>query len=479
MLQDGKTLADAAMLAGMDEKTARKYRKAASLPSQTPSSHTWRTRDDPFAVIWPEVEALLSDSPALQAKALFEHLQRLHPGRFPDGQLRTLQRRIKHWRALHGPPREVYFPQTHHPGQLCASDFTSMNSLSVTLAGSPFPHLFYHFVLTWSNWETGTIAFSESFEALSEGLQNALQTLGGVPGAHRTDQLTAAVQSDLGGRDGFTRRYAALLAHYGLCGRPTQPHSPHENGDAEQSHRRFKDAVLQDLLLRGSRDFSSREEYERFLASILDRKNAGRTERFAEERGCLSPLPAKRLDSAKILSCRVTKSSTIFVAKNSYSVPSRLIGEKVEVRLGSESLSVFYGGECVERSIPRTRGEKRFVINYRHVIDWLVRKPGAFENYRWREDLFPTSRFRMACDALCGKERGTKEYLRILELAARENESAVDEALRCLFEAEEAVSYEAVEALVRSRTAPEASRTVEIAAVDLASYDELLEEAVA
>src|SRR5690606_6196761 len=334
MLQDGKTLADAAMLAGMDEKTARKYRDSGTVPSESRRPHTWRTRPDPFEDVWPEIEALLTESPALQAKTLFEHFQRLYPGRFADGQLRTLQRRIKRWRALQGPPREVFFPQIHPPGELGASDFTSMNSLMVTLAGAPFPHLFYHFVLTCSNWETGSIAFSESFEALSEGLQNALQALGGVPKAHRTHHPTAALQTDLGGRDGSTRRYAALLAHYGLKGCPTQPRSPHENGDAEQSHRRFKEAVEQELLLRGSRDFSSRAEYERFLATLLERRNAGRRELFDQERRCLSPLPARRLESARTLSCRVTKWSTIYVSRNTYSVPSRLVGEKVEVRLG-------------------------------------------------------------------------------------------------------------------------------------------------
>jgi transposase len=480
MLKDDKTLAEAAMLAGMDEKTARRYRKAGSLPSQSRRPHTWRTRPDPFDEVWNEIEPVLKECPKLQAKALFEHLQSHYPGRFADGQLRTLQRRIKHWRATQGPPREVFFPQTHKPGELGASDFTSMNSLGITIAGAPFAHLFYHFVLTWSNWETGTIAFSESFESLSEGLQNALWSLGGAPKAHRSDQLTAAVQSDLEGRAGFTRRYKALLDHYGLAGRPTQPHSPHENGDAEQSHRRFKEAVEQELLLRTSRDFSSRTEYEAFLTRILERRNAGRREALEAERLALSPLAAVRLSSSKVLVCRVTRFSTIFVSKNTYSVPSRLIGEKVEVHLGAESLRVHYGGECVADNIPRVRGEKRFVINYRHVIDWLVRKPGAFENYQWKEDLFPTSRFRMAYDALGGEKKGTREYLAILELAARENESAVDEAIRCLIDSEAEISFSAVESLVRSACMPESPRTVEVAPVDLAGYDMLLgEEAVA
>ena len=159
----------AAARAGMDDKTARKYRRLGKLPSEVRMEHHWRTRPDPFAEVWPQLEELLAVNPGLEAKTLFEHLQRQHPGRFPDGQLRTLQRRVKRWRALHGPAREVFFGQVHEPGRLCASDFTHCSDLGVTVAGSPFPHLIYHFVLTYSNWEAGTVCFSESFEASARG----------------------------------------------------------------------------------------------------------------------------------------------------------------------------------------------------------------------------------------------------------------------------------------------------------------------
>lgn len=120
----------------------------------------------------------------MEAKTLFDDLQRKDPGRFQDGQLRTLQRRIKAWRALEGPESEVYFSQEHKPGNFCQSDFTHLSTLEITITGQPFPHMIYHFVLTYSNWETGTICFSENFESLSEGLQNALWELGGVPKRH-------------------------------------------------------------------------------------------------------------------------------------------------------------------------------------------------------------------------------------------------------------------------------------------------------
>lgn len=178
-----ETLSLAAAKAGMCEKTARKYRRSGKLPSEMVKPHTWRTRADPFADVWDEVQEMLTNNSGLEAKTVFEDLQRRHPGEFPDGQLRTLQRRIRAWRALEGPEREVFFAQEHAPGALCQSDFTHMADLEVTIAGQRLEHLVYHFVLTHSNWETGTVCFSESFENLSQGLQNALWELGGCAGS--------------------------------------------------------------------------------------------------------------------------------------------------------------------------------------------------------------------------------------------------------------------------------------------------------
>ncbi|GAG29972.1 unnamed protein product, partial [marine sediment metagenome] len=237
---------------------------------------------DPFDEVWEEVRQELEASPGLQSKTLFEWLQRKYPGRYQDGQLRTLQRRVKGWRATAGPAKEVFFDQVHHPGRLCASDFTHMTSLGVTIGGQPFDHLVYHFVLTYSNWERVTVCFSESFESLSEGLQNALWELGGVPQRHRSDRMSLAV-NNLSEKKEFTERYEALMKHYGLKMEKIQAGKANENGDVEQSHRRFKEAVDQALMLRGSREFSSRETYAKFLGEIRDQRNAGRRERLAEE----------------------------------------------------------------------------------------------------------------------------------------------------------------------------------------------------
>jgi len=474
MLGKGKSLAVSAARSDMDEKTARRYRDLGELPSEIKIDHTWRTREDPFVEVWEELKGKLKINAGLEAKTLFEDLQRRYPGSFADGQLRTLQRRVKTWRALEGSPNEVFFPQVHKPGELCQSDFTDMKALGVTLLGEPFDHLVYHFVLTYSNWETGTICFSESFESLSEGLQNALWELGGVPGRHRTDRLSAAIQKPDNPEE-FTQRYRALLSHYGLKGDKTQPESPNENGDVEQRHYRLKKALEQSLMLRGGCDFSSRQDYAEFLGKLFAQLNSGRRDRFKEEVGVLRRLPPRRLDSCKRVQVRVGPSSTIRVNNNVYSVDSRLIREKIEVRLYMEHLEVWYAQQCVD-TIPRLRGEGKHRIRYRHIIDWLIRKPGAFENYRYREDLFPTHRFRMAYDWLKRRHpsRGVKEYLGILQLAARQNEAAVDYALKNLLEEELPITIEAVEAVIDSVEQIPAPTHITIAEVDLGAYDALL-----
>lgn len=474
LLKSERSLAVAAAKADMDEKTARKYRRLGKLPSEVKVEHSWRTREDLFADVWQEVKGKLEINPGLEAKTLFEDLQRRYPGRFADGQLRTLQRRVKRWRALQGPPKEVFFAQVHKPGELCQSDFTSMNSLGVTIQRQPFDHIVYHFVLSYSNWETGSICFSESFESLSEGLQRALWELGGVPTVHRTDRLSTAVQKPEH-PDEFTQRYRALLNHYGLHGDKTQAGSPHEIGDVEQRHYRFKRALEQALMLRGSRDFSSRQEYAGFLRKLFSQLNAGRRDRLAEELKVLRRLPDRRLESCKRLWVKVGSGSTIRVHNNVYSVHSRLIGERVELRLYAEEVELWYAQRRVE-SIARLRGEGKHRIQYRHIIDWLVRKPGAFHNYRYRQDLFPTHRFRMAYDYLRHRQpsRAERQYLRILHLAARENETAVDDALRVLLEKEQSITVEAVASMVRSEEQIIPATEIRINDIDLSSYDALL-----
>lgn len=476
LLNQEQTLSIAAAKSGMDEKTARKYRRLGKLPSEVSQERHWRTREDAFAEIWEEVRPRLELNPGLQAKTLFKDLQRRHRGKFQDGQLRTLQRRVKEWRALEGPPKEVFFEQRHEPGELCQSDFTHMNGLEVRIQGQPFEHLLYHFVLTYSNWEWGTVCFSESFESLSMGFQNALWKLGGVPNAHRTDRLSAAVHQEIH-PEVFTQRYKSLLAHYGVEGRRIQASKPNENGDIEQRHHRLKEAVDQALMLRGSREFESREHYEKFLEKIFDELNSGRRARLQGELKRLRRLPERRLESYKRVSVGVKRNnSTIRVDHNIYSVDSRLIGEDVEVRVHADELQVWYAQRQVDR-MPRLRGSGKHRIEYRHIIDWLVRKPGAFENYRYREELFPTTRFRMVYDRLrrhFTSARASKDYLQILQYAARLSEATVDAILGRLLRAGELPTLGAVEALLQLSETPR-SEDVHIDEVELSVYDHLLD----
>jgi len=476
LMHKEKTKAAAADKAGMDEKTARKYMGLDRLPSEIKKEHTWRTRKDPFDEVWEDLRKQLKINPGLEAKTLFDELQRRYPGRFADGQLRTLQRHVKRWRALEGPPKEVFFDQVHQPGKLCQSDFTSMKKLGITIAKHPFEHLLYHFVLPYSDWEAGTLCFSESFEALSLGLQNALWELGGVPEAHQSDRLSAAVHK-LDHPEEFTQRYGALLRHYGLKGRKTQPGSPHENGDIEQRHYRFKKAVDQALMLRGNRDFDTRKDYEAFLRSIFRQLNAGRKARFKEEVKTFRRLPRRRFPAWRREDVRVSSGSTIRAGRNTYSVDSRLIGEKVRVRLYSEHLELWYAQKCVEK-IPRLRGEGKHHIQYRHIIDWLVRKPGAFENYRYRQGLFPSLPFRMAYDRLKIQhtvQKAVKEYLKVLQLAATEGESLVEQALERLLDLGGSIRCSEVQMIVENwKAVPPPEAELHIETVDLTNYDGLL-----
>ncbi len=467
----------AAAKAGMDVKTARKYLADGRMPSESRPERDWRTREDAFKEFWPQIREQIGMNPGLEAKTIFEALQREHPGRFADGQLRTLQRRIKCWRATEGPGREVFFTQQHVAGRLGQSDFTRMNELNITIGGQSFSHMLYHFVLTYSNWEHVTLCFSESFESLSEGLQNALWELGGSPAEHRTDRLSTAVNNMTDEKE-FTRRYGALLGHYRMEGQKIQAGKANENGDVEQRHYRFKRAVDQALLLRGSRDFASSEDYMRFLRLLLAQLNAGRKDRLKTEMQYLRALPERRLESFKRVDARVDSGSLIYVDRNVYSVNSRLIGEEVQARLSADTVEVWYAGQKVEQ-MPRLRGRGKHRVDYRHIIDWLVRKPGAFDNYRYREDLFPTSRFRIAWDALREliPTKANRRYLEILQLAATEGEARVDAVLRHVLEqgeiGEGKLSIKVLEELLVADSVLPVT-DVAVAEIALASFDELL-----
>src|SRR5256885_13985723 len=307
----------AAARAGMSERTARKYEQAGQLPSHLKRPHTWATRTNPFEDHWPWVIAQLERDPALQGSTLFALLCEHHPGCYRPTQIRTLQRHIARWRAVHGPEQEVIFEQRHQPGERAQSDFTHMEDLGVTIAGEPFPHMVYHFVLTYSNAEAISLCFSETFEALAEGIEKALCQIGGVPEQHRTDHLSAAVRHlRQPEKEEWTVRYQALMAHYGLQPTWNNVSIAHENGDVEQSHHRFKEAVDQALRVRASRDFATRAAYEHFLQNLIHKRNQTRREKFSAEQATLRPLPSRELAPCTALQAVVSQLPTITVVQN-------------------------------------------------------------------------------------------------------------------------------------------------------------------
>ena len=473
----GKTLAAAAAAAGMSERTARDWQRGA-LPSTVKSPRWWRTREDPFADVWQSevVPQLVADTKGrLQVLKLFAWLCRRHPGRFRAGQLRTLQRRVREWRAQYGADREVYFEQVAVPGREAAFDFTDASDLGVTIRGAPFPHLLFEWVLSYSRWTYVALAVSETFEALVAGLQGALWTLGAVPAVLRHDNLSAATHElkRSGGRQ-LTVRFQQVLDHYGLGSSRIQPGKPHENGVAEQSHFRTKTAIEQALLLRGARDFDDESAYLRFVRAVVDEeRNRPAASRLAEERAFLRELPSARVPEYTTFRCRVRKWSTIRVGGRIYSVPSRLIGHTVEARQHPSTVEVLYGGRVV-CTMPRLRGAADHRIDYRHIIASLVRKPGAFARYRFREELFPSLVFRAAYDVL-GRthgERADVEYVRLLHLAATTSERQVEATLGVRLAAGAACDYASVQAEVQPPvpTIP----VVHIPRPDLSHYDALL-----
>src|SRR5471030_3400699 len=354
----------AAAKSGMSERTARRIEHNGKLPSQTPRRY-WRSRPDPFADVWEsEVVPLLRGVPKLKAITLLRKLQEDHPERFPDSMRRTLERHISQWRALEGPGKEVFFPQTYQPGVRGLSDFTHMEKLGVTIAGVAFGHLLYHFVLAFSRWEYASVVDGgESFQALAAGLQNALWQAGGCPSEHRSDSLSAAFKN-LQEKEDFTVRYAALLEHYGMEGTRNNRGLGHENGSVESPHRYLKEAVDQALMLRGHRDFADRAAYDEFIREVVMRRNRRNAAAFRIERAQLLDLPERRTTDFVEEEALVTRSGTFTVDGSIYSAPSRLIGHRLKVRLYSDRLDCYLSGALVHSTarVRRTstgRGDRK------------------------------------------------------------------------------------------------------------------------
>ena len=470
----------AAARAGMSVRSARRVEDDVTLPSQQPRRY-WRSRRDPFAGVWEtEVVPLLKNAPQLMAITILRKLQEDHLDAFPDGVIRTLQRRIRHWRALEGAPKEVFFPQDHAPGERGLSDFTDMGELNIAIAGVPFAHRLYHFVFAFSRWEYAEVVDGgESFEALSKGLQNALWQAGGAPHEHRTDSLSAAFKN-LKEEEDFTVRYTALLDHYGMAGTRNNRGESHENGSVESSHRYLKEAVDQALLLRGHRDFEDRATYETFVREAVMRRNRRNAAAFRIEREQLLDLPLRRTTDFVEEEARVTRCGTFTVRAILYSAPSRLIGHRLKVRLYSDRLECYLSGALVltlARGVRSPLSGRGRMIDYRHFIEALKRKPQAFKGLVFRDALFPREAYRRTWEQLTDRltqRRACQTIVGLLELAAMDGiEAALAQRLDILLGADELPNLERL----REEFAPRPTElpwiTINLPAAS--SYDALLQ----
>ena len=472
----------AAAKTGISVSSARRIESSLVLPSQRPPRH-WRTRTDPLSQIWDaEVVPMLESAPGLMAVTLLEELQRRYPMRVDESVLRTLQRRVRQWRAQNGAEREIFFAQRHPPGRLGLSDFTVADALGVSVAGGALAHRLYQFTLAHSGWRHACVVLGgESFQALACGLQDALWMAGGVPEEHRTDSLSTAF-NNLAEHEELTARYRELCAHYGLRASRNNPGESHENGAIESRQGSLKRVLDQGLLLRGSREFADLETYREFVAETVGRLNKRLARAWEAERASLKALPERRTADFEELDARVSKFG-VFSAKSAlYSVPSRLVGQRLKVRLYSAHLEAWLGGvkvfEC-ERLYGSVADRHPRRIDWRHMLLCLRRKPGAFARWALRDAMFPRSEYAQAWERISERlpERAACGLMvNLLDLADRAN--VVVELAGVLSALHERGELPDIDVL-RARFAPRAALMpqVEVILPSAKEYDELLEAA--
>jgi hypothetical protein len=480
-LQKGRTQEQAACRANLRSRnTVARYQRLGKLPSELRRQRTYRTRSDPFDGDWSEAEARLRESPTLEAKALFGWLSEREPGKYQEGQLRTFQRRVQAWKALHV-DQVLSLPQVRRPGELMQLDGTWMNSLAITMGGQQFDHLLIHAVLPYSNWEWARVAQSESLMAIQLGLGSALEVLAYVPEKVQTDPSSAATHAlsahaENDARRTFNEDYLAFLAPIGITAVMTHRQSPDENGDVEAANGALKRAIEQELQLRGSRDFESLAAYEQFLFALMRRRNAGRQRRLNEELAVMAPLKVTLPPAVYEVDARVSEAGTVRVKNRPYSLPSSLKGRRVRAIVTEWQVEFRYAGRLI-RQVPRRPGREPH-IDYRDVVATLLKKPGGFRHYRYFDALFPRQVFDQAWEALnrwLSPRRADIAYLRLLNLAATHLEDDVAAALELLLGRGQPFDDETVFDLVQPPVS--AVPTIDRGQVDLEIYDSLLSSA--
>lgn len=474
------TTAVAAAKASISTATAYRIENDPRPPSQKKVPRE-RRRADPLGDIFDaEVVPMLQAAPGIRAIAVFEEMMRRHP-ELGSGIRRTLERRIRLWRAVHGEEQEVIFRQVHEPGRVGLSDFTDMGRLGITIAGQPLNHRLYHFRLAYSGFEHAHVVLGgESFVALAEGMQNALWSLGGAPREHRSDSLSAAFRNlDKDAQADLTQRYEELCGHYGMTPTRNTPGMAHENGSIEGPHGHLKRAINDALLMRGASDFDDLPAYRRFVDEIISRVNVRNSKRIDIERAELQELPVRRTSDYQEVTVRVTSSGGFTLRKVFYTVPSRLIGHRLRVRLFDDRLDVFIGGTLLV-TLPRGRasrsGKHDQVVNYRHVIHSLRRKPMALLNLVYRDQLFPREAYRRTFDTLMERLPERQACRIMVDLLAMAHERGCESELADQLTASLQARRLPDMAALRERFAPDPSRlpNVVVSLPPLNAYEALL-----
>jgi len=460
---------------GMDVKTARKYLKSGKLPSQMKVKHDWKTKSDPFEADWLWIKPMILKDKDLQATSLMEDLVAQHPDRYQMNQLRTLQRRFDQTRAEAGPNTDVKFMQRYDPGRQSQVDFTRMKKLEVTINGKVFDHMLFHFKLSCSKWEWVKVCFTENFENLAEGVEDAFFRLGKRTKEIRTDNLSPAWTSVGKGQFKLTKDWKNFTNHYDIKPTRNNPGESHENGVVEKSHDLFKNHVNQKLILRGSRDFSSQEEYEGFLLNILNKRNKGVEKALAKEADHLKDLPTDKWLAPKVTTAKVRSTCIVEINKVQYSVPSRLIGRTLIVYTYRDKIDLYYKHTFVQTMAKLDKGAN---IDYRHIVHSLIKKPGAFHHYIYKSFLYPCAIFKRAYES-CEKAspvNGHKVYIRVLDLSKNYGEENVREILEKLLENKSTIDTASIRSLLKvDLTTPD----VRVDQPNLSQYDVLTSMEVA
>jgi hypothetical protein len=415
---------------GFSERSARTIDNGLHHTQKPHKPRSYKTRKSGIDNIWDaELEPMLEQNPSLQPTTLMIYLRRTYiddtgAPMYSDSHLRTLQRKVSKWKALNGSYKDVMFPQNHLPGEQALSDFTHMNDIGITINKEPLIHMVYLFRLVYSKYSYAKVILSgESFQALSEGLQEALFEIGGSPKEHRTDSLSAAYKNDNEiSDDDLTDRYKSLCGYYNMIPSRNNKGKSHENGSVESSHGHLKNRIRQELLLRGNTNFDTIESYEQWLHMIVKNSNQQNSKNFQNEQQYLQKLPRNKDVDYEVKSLKVSDHSVLNIKQMIYSVPSRLVSHTVTLHIYQRIIVGFLGSSEVFKFDRKYKNDhpSKFVINYQHLIHALVRKPRSFRACKFRDQILPNQDYKDIWKHIDLTESGDtacKIMLRILKLS--------------------------------------------------------------